>query len=216
MLQVTRHTRHRIGAALAQCLACLSILLAPPSFGAATKDLEADFAQHLLKDPESPVLGNPDGTVSIVEFFDYRCPYCKDMEPTLAKLLAQDQSVRLVEKDWPVFGGISVYAAEVALAARWQGKYPQVHAALFAVPGEMDREAVRKAAQSAGLDLARLDRDTAARRAEIDSILSMTDDEAHLLHLQGTPVFVIGPYVIPGVLSAEKLAEIVRKAKGGK
>jgi protein-disulfide isomerase len=213
---VTRHTRPRIGGALIRSLACLGLLLAPLSFGAAPKDAEADFAQRLLKDPESPVLGNPGGSVSIVEFFDYRCPYCKDMEPILAKLLAQDQSLRLVEKDWPVFGGISVYAAEVALAARWQGKYPQVHAALFAAPGPLDREAVRKAAQSAGLDLTRLDRDAAARRAEIEGILSKTDEEAHLLHLQGTPVFVIGPYIVPGMLSAEKLAEIVRKAKGGK
>jgi protein-disulfide isomerase len=197
-------------------LACLTLLPAPPALRAA--DLEADFAQHLLKDPESPVLGNPDGALSIVEFFDYRCPYCKDMEAILAQLLAQDQSVRLVEKDWPVFGGISVYAAEVALAARWQGKYREVHAALFAVKGPMDREAVRAAAQSAGLDLNRLDRDAAARQAEIDGILGKTEQEAHLLHLQGTPVFVIGPYVVPGVLSAGKLAEIVRKAKakGGK
>jgi protein-disulfide isomerase len=191
-------------------------LLAPLSLGAKAADLEADFAQQLLKDPESPVLGNPNGAVSIVEFFDYRCPYCKDMEPVLAQLLAQDQSVRLVEKDWPVFGGISVYAAEVAMAARWQGMYRQVHAALFAVKGAMDRDAVRAAAQRAGLDLARLDRDVAARQAEIDGILSKTEQEAHLLHLQGTPVFVVGPYIVPGVLSAEKLAEIVRKAKGGK
>jgi protein-disulfide isomerase len=73
------------------------------------------------------VLGNPRGAVTVVEFFDYRCPYCRIMEPRLHELLTQDKSVRLVLKDWPIFGGVSVYAAQVAIAAGWQGKYAPVH-----------------------------------------------------------------------------------------
>jgi protein-disulfide isomerase len=154
--------------------------------------------------------------VTVVEFFDYRCPYCRIMEPRLRELVTQDKSVRLVLKDWPIFGGMSVYAAQAAIAAGWQGKYAPVHDALFTLPRTMDRDAVRIAARRAGVDLAQLDRDLSARGAEIDRILGKTDVEARTLQLQGTPGFVIGHSLVPGALSLEDLEHLVAQAKDKK
>jgi protein-disulfide isomerase len=151
--------------------------------------------------------------VTVVEFFDYRCPYCRIMEPRLHELLTQDKSVRLVLKDWPIFGGVSVYAAQVAIAAGWQGKYAPVHDALFTLPRTMDRDAVRIAAQKAGVDLTQLDRDLSARGAEIDRILGKTDVEARTLQLQGTPGFVIGHSLVPGALLLDDLEHLVAQAR---
>ena len=183
---------------------------------AAASDSSSVRADDLLHDPNSPVLGNPRGAVAVVEFFDYRCPYCRIMEPRLRELVTQDKSVRLVLKDWPIFGGISVYAAQVAIAAGWQGKYAPVHDALFTLPRTMDRDAVRNAAREAGVDLAQLDRDLSARGAEIDRILGKTDVEARMLQLQGTPGFVIGHSLVPGALSLDDLEHLVADAKDKK
>ena len=183
---------------------------------AATSNNSPLTEDDLFQDPNSPGLGNPKGAVTVVEFFDYRCPYCRIMEPRLQELLAQDQSVRLVLKDWPIFGGMSVYAAQVAIAAGWQGKYAPVHGALFTLPRTMDRDAVRNAARKAGVDLAQLDRDLSARSAEIDRILGKTDVEARTLQLQGTPGFVIGHNLVPGALSLDDLEHLVANAKDKK
>jgi protein-disulfide isomerase len=183
---------------------------------AAPSDNTSASEDDLLHDPNSPVLGNPRGAVTVVEFFDYRCPYCRIMESRLQELLAQDNSVRLVLKDWPIFGGMSVYAAQVAIAAGWQGKYAPVHDALFALPRTMDRDAVRNVARKAGVDLAQLDRDLSVRGAEMDRILGKTDVEARTLQFKGTPGFVIGHSLVPGALSLEDLEHLVAKAKDKK
>jgi protein-disulfide isomerase len=183
---------------------------------AAASDSSSVRADALLHDPNSPALGNPRGAVTVVEFFDYRCPYCRIVEPRLRELVTQDKRVRLVPKDWPIFGGVSVYAAQVAIAAGWQGKYAPIHDALFTLPRTMDRDAVRIAAQKAGVDLTQLDRDLSARGAEIDRILGKTDVEARTLQLQGTPGFVIGHSLVPGALSLEDLEHLVVQAKDKK
>jgi protein-disulfide isomerase len=169
----------------------------------------------LFDDPDSPVAGNAHGAVTVVEFFDYRCPYCRLMEPRIRDLLAQDPSVRLVLKDWPIFGETSVYAAQVAVAARWQGKYLPVHDALFGLPRTMDKTAILDAVAKAGVDLTRLDHDLSQRRAEIDRILGRVDMEANALQLQGTPAFVVGHQLAPGSLSLEELKQLVAEAKTG-
>ena len=187
-----------------------------PVANAAASDSSSVRADDLLHDPNSPVLGNPRGAVTVVEFFDYRCPYCRIMEPRLRELVTQDKRVRLVPKDWPIFGGVSVYAAQVAIAAGWQGKYAPIHDALFTLPRTMDRDAVRIAAQKAGVDLTQLDGDLSARGAEIDHILGKTDVEARMLQLQGTPGFVIGHSLVPGALSLDDLEHLVAQAKDKK
>ena len=175
----------------------------------------AAFANVALS--PAPTIGNPVGRVTIVEFFDYRCPYCKVMEPRLRSVLAEDKGVRLVLKQWPVFGGVSVLAARVALASEWQGKFQAVHEALFALPLPFDEAAVRSAAQDAGVNLARLDADLIARDAELNATLAVTATEAQELKLVGTPGFVMGRQVVPGALPRENLNKLIAqdRAAGG-
>ena len=165
--------------------------------------------RQVQSDPGTPVAGNPAGTVTLTEFFDYRCPYCRIMQPRVDALLARDKRVRLVLKEWPIFGGVSVYAARVALAAEWQGKYDAVHQALFALPRAMDEASVRAAAAAAGVDLMRLDHDLAKRGDEINAALLQTDREARSLGLQGTPGFIVGSTLVPGAMSEGDLEKLV-------
>ena len=167
----------------------------------------------LFDDPLSPVIGNPQGTLTIVEFYDYRCPYCRVMRPRLRTLLADDKAVRLILKEWPIFGGISIYAAKVALASAWQGRFAAVHDALFALPRTIDRSSVRMAARGAGVDLARLDRDMASRALELDAALARNDAVARSLGFQGTPDFVIGAATVVGAISEGDLRRLVAKQK---
>ncbi len=171
-------------------------------------------ARSIGSDPDAPVTGNPLGSVTVSEFFDYRCPYCRMMQPTLAALLAKDKRVRLVAKEWPIFGGPSVTAARIALAARWQGKYAAVHEALFQLPRTMDEESIRAAAASAGVDMGRLDRDLASRGKEIDAQLATVDREARAVGFQGTPGFVIGTLIAPGAIPAAGLDDMINRAAG--
>ncbi len=166
-----------------------------------------------LADAASPVLGNPRGRDIIVEFFDYRCPYCRRMQATFDRLLAQDSEARLVLKEWPVFGGVSVYAARVALASRWQGRFAAVHEGLFKASGPLDRAAVRRIARDAGVDLPRLDRDLHARRAELDGMLRQVAAQAAALGFQGTPGLVIGRHPISGALSLADLRNLLASAR---
>ncbi len=171
-----------------------------------------DLLRQIQNDPNAPVVGNEAGAVTVVEFFDYRCPYCRILQPALETLVAKDRRVRLVLKEWPIFGGASVAAARVALAAQWQGKYPAVHKALFGLPRTMDAAAIRQAALEAGADMAQLDRDLAAHRGEIDVELIRVAGEAHALGFQGTPGLVVGTMAVPGTLTATELGRLVDQA----
>ncbi|MBS7539572.1 DsbA family protein [Ancylobacter lacus] len=157
-------------------------------------------AQAILKDPESPVAGNPKGDVTIVAFFDYRCVYCKKAEPELEALLKEDRGIRLVYKDWPILSKESVYGAQMALAAREQGKYQIAHDTLMAMPGRlMTDERMREALAGAGIDMARLDADLKAKIRTIGALLRRNNDQATSLGLEGTPTFLIGPLRTPGL-----------------
>ena len=128
-------------------------------------------------------------------------------------MLAEDKGVRLVLKQWPVFGGVSILAARVALASEWQGKFQAVHEALFALPLPFDGAAVRAAAQGAGVDLARLDADLIARGAELDLTLAANAAEARELKFAGTPGFVIGRQTAPGALPRDLLDKLIAQAR---
>ncbi len=169
-----------------------------------------DLRHRLIAGAE--IEGNPRGTIDVIEFFDYRCPYCRQMHGTLDRLLAQDDRVRLVLKEWPIFGGVSVYAAKVAIAAGWQGKFSAIHAALWAIHPPMDRASVRTAARITGVDLDRLDRDMAERDAEIRAVLTQNQAAANELRLPGTPGLVVGSLVIRGGLSLSDLTSVIADA----
>ena len=165
----------------------------------------------LLSDPSSPEGGNPKGDVTIVEFFDYRCPYCKEVEPSLEALLKEDGKLRIVYKEFPILGPASVYAARVALAARAQGKYDDFHRTMMAVKGTIDEETVRRTAAGIGLDMAKLAADEDAG----DRIIKSNYALAQTLDIGGTPAFVVGDMLLPGVADIDTLRQVVATVRKG-
>ena len=162
----------------------------------ARKDAIAAHADQLFSDPKSPVLGNPDGDVTLVEFFDYQCGYCRAVFPVVMEALEEDGEVRLVMKEFPILGPGSGYAARAALAARGQGRYAGFHGALMSLRGPLSEAAVDAAARDAGLDLKRLKVDMAA--PAVDEQIAATMALARALTIDGTPAFVIGGALIQG------------------
>jgi protein-disulfide isomerase len=166
----------------------------------------------ILNDPEAPVGGNPDGNVTIVAFLDYNCPYCKRTAPDLQRFVSTDGKIRLVYKDWPILAPSSVYGAKLALAAKYQGKYQAAHNALMAIHGQKTSEgAMRDAVKAAGVDSAELDRDLDAHNRAIGDLIGRNKAQADALRLQGTPVYLIGPYLVASALDYDGFAEVVAK-----
>lgn len=166
----------------------------------------------VLYDPDTPVLGNPKGDVTVVEYFDYQCPYCRKLHPDLMRLLKEDGKIRLVFKDWPILTEQSRVAATLALAARYQGKYAETHAALMETSGRLDHDKIRAAAVKAGLDLNRVDEDVKAHGSEIAALLARNTEQADALGLTGTPGLLVGPFKVPG-LPYEELRKVVAEAR---
>jgi protein-disulfide isomerase len=152
--------------------------------------------------------------VTLVEFFDYRCPYCKEVEPSLEKLLADDHQLRFIYKEFPVLGPDSETAAHVALAARKQGKYDAFHRAMMATTGHIDEGVIYKVAASVGLDVDRLRQD--AKSPDIDKALSANIDLGNLLDIDGTPGFIVGDQIVPGAMSLDDLKQMIATARGAK
>lgn len=166
---------------------------------------------ELLHDASAPVGGNPKGDVTIVEFFDYRCPYCKEVEPSLEALIRQDPKLRIVYKEFPVLGPASVFATRMALAAREQGKYAAFHAAMMATKGEIDDGVVLKVAKSVGVDLEQAK--AAMNAPAIDALIKRNYALADALDIQGTPAFIIGNTLVPGATDIDKLRQLVADAR---
>lgn len=167
--------------------------------------------QALFQDPESPVGGNPAGDVTIVEFFDYRCPYCRRMEPLVKALLAEDQGIRYVYKELPILGPESVLASRAALAARGQGKYREAHDLLIAASGPFSPESLVALLAGVGVDGERLKTDMDA--PEIAGLLHRELALAEALRIDGTPAFVIGGELVIGAVDIATLRDLVSKAR---
>ena len=165
----------------------------------------------LIADPEAPVAGNPEGAITLVEFFDYRCGYCKRVKPTLETLLAENDDLRLVYKEFPILGPESTLAARAALAARAQGGYGPFHTALMEADGALERAHILEIARSVGLDDERLvqDMDEPAIDALIESNAALAQD----LGIRGTPAFVIGDRVIGGALPIAEFRTAIADAR---
>jgi len=172
-----------------------------------------DRRDEVFDDPATPVGGNPQGDVTIVEFFDYRCPYCKQVQPALQKLLDEDHKLRFVYKEMPVLGAPSVTAAHAALAARLQGKYETFHAAMMGTKGQITDEVVYQVAGSIGLDVDRLKRDMAA--PDIEQAVKANLALAKALDIHGTPGFIIGEHIVPGAIDLDALKDLVAGARKG-
>lgn len=171
----------------------------------------ATHREQLLRDPSAPVAGNPQGDVTVVEFFDYRCPHCQRMAGTVQKLIDEDSRVRIVYKEWPVLGPDSVVAARAALAAHRQGKYLSFHKALLASTENIDRARVLAVAASVGLDTAALEK--AMDEPEIAEILQRNHALARSLGLTGTPAFIIGSEFAPGAIGLDVMKDLVARAR---
>ena len=178
----------------------------------ATKVL-SDRRSEIFDDPATPVGGNPRGDVTIVEFFDYRCPYCKQVLPSLQALLKEDRKLRFLYKEMPVLGPQSVTAAHAALAAQRQGKYEAFHTAMMATKGQITEETVYKVAGSVGLDVDRLKQDMKA--PEIEQALKANLALASALNIHGTPGFIIGDHIVPGAIDLDSLKSMVADARKG-
>ncbi|MBL8071680.1 MAG: DsbA family protein [Nitrospira sp.] len=167
----------------------------------------ATHQQDLLNDPASPVSGNPAGDVTVVEFFDYRCGYCKKAASALTQLQQSDARVRVVYKDFPILGEISELAAKAALASNLQGKHRAFHEALLAAKDDLTKEHLFRIAGEAGLDVNRLDQDMT--RPEWQPILDRNRALAKTLGISGTPAFIVGNDLVPGALDLKTLQELV-------
>jgi protein-disulfide isomerase len=167
--------------------------------------------KEVFDDPATPVAGNPEGDVTIVEFFDYRCPYCKQVEPSIESMLKQDPKLRLVYKEFPILGPVSVTAAHAALAAKAQGKYDAFHAAMMTARGNITDDTVYQVASSVGLDVAKLKRDMAS--PEVAQTIKTDMKLADALDIHGTPAFIIGDKVVPGALDLDALKTMVADAR---
>lgn len=179
--------------------------------------VQAALASHrdlLERSKGDPVLGNPDGDVTIVEFFDYQCGYCKSMAGPMRDLVHGDGKIRWVMKEFPILGPESAVAARASLAAQRQDKYESFHFALIGLRGRLSEAAIWQAAAEVGLDLDKLKKDMAdpAIQATIDTNYQL----AEALQIQGTPAFTIGRTLIPGATPKEHLAELVRQVRAGK
>jgi protein-disulfide isomerase len=166
---------------------------------------------EMFDDPQTPVGGNLHGDVTLVEFFDYRCPYCKKVQPSVEKLVGEDPNLRIAYKEFPILGPVSVTAARAALAARQQGKYLSFHNAMMASTGGITDDTVYKVAGSVGLDIARLKRDMTA--PEISAALQANHALATALDVGGTPTFIIGDQLIPGAIDLSDLEKLVAEAR---
>ncbi|HSD93333.1 MAG TPA: DsbA family protein [Methyloceanibacter sp.] len=156
----------------------------------------SENSDAIFRSPLSYAAGNPDGDVSVVEFFDYNCGFCRRALPDVVKLIDNDDKVRVVFKEFPIFGEESEDAAKAALAAGKQGKYFEMHQKLFSESGKANKEKALKIAQELGLDIPQLETDMAS--AEVQQAIDEAKDLAVKLGLQGTPFYLIGDRNVPG------------------
>ena len=179
------------------------------------KRAEAAIRQNgeaLNAHPLSPVSGNAGGDVTVVEFFDYSCGYCKRALPAMEALLKDDANVRVVWKEFPILGPVSVFAARAAMAAERQGKYYPFHLALMK-ERELTEGKVLEIAGKAGLDMERLRLDMEDPR--IQAYLDETRALAQKIGISGTPAFVVGGVLVPGAVDAARMKELVAAARAG-
>lgn len=174
------------------------------------KALEAN-ADAIFRSPHDFVAGNPDGDVTMVEFFDYNCGWCKKGLPEVVSLIEQDKNLRVVLKEFPIFGGDSDYAAKAAIAAKAQGKYWELHTALLSHEGKVTRDVVDTLAKEAGLDIEKLKADMGS--PEVAQVIAGNQALAQSLAINGTPAFIIDTSVAPGYLPASDLLAAIEEVR---
>jgi protein-disulfide isomerase len=168
---------------------------------------------ELYRDPDSPVGGNPNGDVVIVEFNDYQCPYCKKAYQSVKSVAGSDGKVKIIYKDLPILGEASKIAALAALASVKQGKHLALHNALMEFTGKLDRDKILELAASVGIDRAQLEKDM--EDPKLKQIIDRNMSLASALGIRGTPAFVIGKQFVPGAVDAAALKQLIADARKG-
>ncbi len=189
-----------------------AMIAAPRAASAEPKEAE------VLRDPDNPVFGNPKGDITIVEWFDFNCPYCRKIEPEMRQVVQDDGKIRLVLKDWPILGPVSVAAARMALASKYQDKYDKAHDAMIGVSSKLTEPRIYELLAGAGVDVDRAKADLAAHAKAIDAMLARNNGTAEGLGFRGTPSFIVGKFRVPGVLTMDQFEQVIadaRKAKAG-
>ncbi len=187
--------------------------IAPGSALAQSNDETVLTEALVLRDPDIPATGNAAGDITIVEYFDYQCPYCRKIEPELRQVVQDDGKVRLVSKDWPILGPVSVIAARMALASKFQQKYVQAHEALIGVNSKLTEPRIRELLAGAGIDVDRATRDLATNAKAIDAILARNNDQASAFGFRGTPSFIVGKFRVPGILTMAEFEQVIADAR---
>jgi protein-disulfide isomerase len=173
-----------------------------------------NYHDDLISDPDTPVGGNQKGTINIVEFFDYRCGYCKRVLPDIVKLISSDKNIRFIYKEFPILGPQSITASKAGLAA-WildKGKYQTFHHAMMRAKGGLSESRIMKLAAKSGYNIKELQKTMKIPR--IDIILEKNYNLAKALDINGTPAFVIGDRVIRGAVDLETLKSLITEIKG--
>jgi protein-disulfide isomerase len=187
----------------------LSVAIAIFCLAVGVVPARSSMLDAITREAAAPAVTPKGYDVTIVVFADYRCPYCRKFDKVLQALVAQDHKVRIVYRDWPIFGGPSVTAAREAIASQWQGKHAAFNDALFSIQGPLTLESIQSAARDAGVNAVRLATDMAAHRQEIDALLDHSDEAARSLGFGGTPGLLIGRYKVPGMLELPQLQKVV-------
>jgi protein-disulfide isomerase len=178
------------------------------------KDGLVKNADQIFRNKADFVAGNPKGNVTMVEFFDYNCPWCKKDFPDVMALIDTDKELKVVLKEFPILGPDSEYAAKAAIAAGRQGKYLEMHTAMYQHEGKVTKESVDEIAAGIGLDMDQLRKDM--DDPETAEIIARNRDLAQSLAINGTPAFIIDDKLIPGYLPKDELASAINevRAKG--
>lgn len=181
------------------------------SQGRSSRLTRAERDQQLNEDPDSPVRGNVSGDITLVEFFDYNCPYCRQILSTLADLQEANPRLRIVYKEFPILNDNSRFAARAALASRRQDKYFEFHDALMGASGIIDRETVIKLARGVGIKIRPLRRDM--NDPEIEAAIERNLALAESLRITGTPGFVVGDRVFRGAADRATLQALINRGR---
>nr|WP_272213769.1 DsbA family protein [Marinicella sp. W31]MDC2879720.1 DsbA family protein [Marinicella sp. W31] len=169
--------------------------------------------ENVFADPSAPVLGNPDGDVTVVEYFDFQCTYCKRDYPMVREVVSSDGNVKLVMKDWPIFGDVSVYAAQAVQGAAILGEYETALDALMTAKGRLSHERIETLLTGAGLDFDAIAAAVKTNEKTISDLLDRNYHQAEAFQFNGTPSYVIGRTVYPGVLDKIMLESAIAKAR---
>lgn len=193
--------------------------VAAPAVSQSTPDKLDDQAsideqrKYFTEDDVAPMVKPAHYDVTIVEYMDYQCPYCRATHGPLKQLLAKDHKIRVIFRDWPIFGDASVEAALAAIASNYQGKYLPFHDALMETPLPLNEAKIKAAAKKAGVDWDRLEKDKVAHSEEIEDLFQRNDKQAQLLGLEGTPGFIIGNVQSFGGMTLKQLETSVANAR---